>query len=621
MAISEPLERFVVDPADVAKAVTECGLFGSVVGDAFDDLLAAFDGVRLTTGQTLMTEGEPAAELYIVRHGRLRATVIGPEGVDVLVGEIGKNEVVGEMAVITDQDRAATVRAMRDTDLFRLPADAFGRLVQHHPAMLRPFASVVVERLRTAMTQPLRPSLPATIVLLPVDDDDLRVFAHDLAGQLAGDETVVLGADDVVGVTNPAAWLLDIENRVEISLLVADREPTDWTRLCLRHADRVNIVANDRVDAALTATERDPECAARLAEVPTHLVMRSAGRPPTSAWIRHRAVASHVNISTTDPSDLARLARAVSGTSNVLVLGGGGARGFAHFGVARALADAGVPIDAIIGTSAGAVVGGLLARLGDPAEGQRQVLEWFEAARWRRDLTPPSVALMSGRTMTTGIQDFAAGLNIEELPIGFAAVSCDLIAAQPVVHDRGPLWQAVRASGSVPGLFPPLAVDGMLLVDGGLVANMPSEIARNRYPNARLIAVEVGDLTDLDVGGLDGSGIMNGWDRLRRRKADASGASLAKLLMRLTELGRHDSTEHADVVITPDVRGYGLTDTKRAREIAERGYAAGLAAVEHLTEAGRGTPGNERTPGGSPGVRRVLGAESAGFSPDRASGG
>lgn len=583
MATSEAIDRFEVDPADVSRAIVDCGLFASVTGDAFDELRDSFDGVRLTTGQVLMEQGAPAAELYIVRHGRLRATVTGTNGTDVMVGEIGKNEVVGEMAVITDQDRAATVRAMRDTELYRLPSEAFARLVQHHPAMLRPFASVVVERLRNAMTQPSRPSLPATIVLVPVDDDDLSDFADSLAAELSRWDTVVLRATDGADRPNPAAWLLEIENRVQISLLVADREPTDWTRLCLRHADRVNIVANARAATGPTPVERDSACAERLAEVPTHLIMRSAGPPNTTAWLRNRSIASHINIRPDDRDDLARLARTMTGTSNVLVLGGGGARGFAHFGVARALGEANIPIDSIIGTSAGAVIGGLLARLGDPIDAQRQMLEWFQGARWRRDFTPPSVALMSGRTMTTGLQELGGGMRIEELPISFAAVSCDLMAAKPFVHDRGPLWQALRASGSVPGLFPPLAVDDMLLVDGGLVANMPSEIARNRHPNARLIAVEVGDPTGLEVGGLDGSGILNGWDRLRRRKAAPGGASLSKLLMRLTELGRHDSTDHADVVITPDVRGYGLTDTKRATEIVQRGYTAGLAAIEQIT--------------------------------------
>jgi predicted acylesterase/phospholipase RssA/CRP-like cAMP-binding protein len=573
------VETFEVVPAEVDQAIRECGLFTSVSGDALDELRDSFDGVRITTDETLMREGDVARELYVVRHGRLRATVAGRDGEDVVVGEIGKNEVVGEMAVITDQDRSATIRAMRDTDLFRLPAEAFGDLVQRHPDMLRPFATVVVNRLRSAMASPTRPALPATIVFLPVDDDDLIDFTRRLATQLHGYRSVVLTAEDARDRDNPAAWLLDIENRTEIALLVADRDPTDWTRLCLRHADRINIVANDRTGPGPISIETDAACRARFEQVPVHLIMRYSRRPPTASWLRNRRVDSHVNVLRDSDDDRARLARVMTGTARVLVLGGGGARGFAHFGVAQALREAGIPYDGIIGTSAGAVVGGSLARIGDPVDAQEQTLDWFERARWRRDFNPPSVALMSGRIMSTGLQELGDGYQIEDLPIAFAAVSCDLVTARPFVHDRGPLWQAVRASGSVPGLFPPVAVEGRLLVDGGLVANMPSEIARQRHPNAQLVAVEVGDPTDIDLSGIDGSGIVNGWDRVRRR-GNAGGASLAKVMMRLTELGRHDSAEHADVVITPDVRGFGLVETGRARDIIRRGHDAAQRAIE-----------------------------------------
>jgi NTE family protein len=572
------MEEFDVDLADVTRAVEACGLFASLDGDVLDDLLGAFDGLRLTTGEVLMREGEVAESMYVVRHGRLRATVADANDVEVTVGEIGKSEVVGEMAVITDQDRSATVFALRDTDLFRLPAEAFGRLIQRHPEMLRPFASVVVNRLRTAMTRPTRPALPATIVLIPAGDDDCLELAEDLAQLFPRYTCKVLSGSDATDRGNLAAWLLDIENEIDISLLVADRQPTEWTKLCLRHADRVLLVADHRTSPGLTAIESDPACQARLAEVPLELVMQYEGRPRTSAWFRSRDLDAHYNLRRSAPGDLARLARQITGESTVAVLGGGGARGFAHFGVVRALTEAGIPIDGIVGTSAGAVVGGLLARLGDPVEAQRQTLEWFERARWRRDFNPPSVSFMSGRTMTEGLQELADDLNIEDLPIDFAAVSCDLVTATPYIHVRGPLWQAVRSSGSVPGLFPPLAIDGHLLVDGGLVANLPIEIARVRHPNARLIAVEVGDPTDIDVGGLDGSGIVNGWQRLRSR--GTGGASLGRLMMRLTELGRHDSNQLADVLISPDVRGFGLVDTKNAAQIAQRGYEAGCEAIE-----------------------------------------
>ncbi len=572
------MEEFVIDVADVARAVEACGMFSSLSGDVLDELIGAFDGVRVKTGEVLMHEGEAADSLFVVRHGRLRAMVANAAGDDVVVGEIGKNEVVGEMAVITDQDRSATVRAMRDTDLFRLPAPAFGRLIQRHPEMLRPFASVVVHRLRNAMTRPTRPALPATIVLIPAGEDDCVRLAHQLAELFAEYSCRVLQAVDAAGQTNLAAWLLDIENEIDISLLVADREPTDWTRLCLRHADRVLLVADDRTPPGLTPIENDTACRARLDEVPLELVMSYGNTPRTSGWLRNRTLEAHYNVRRSSSADLARLARRITGSSTVAVLGGGGARGFAHFGVVRALREAGIEIDGIVGTSAGAVVGGLLARIEDPLEAQRQTLEWFDRARWRRDFNPPLVSFMSGRIMTAGLEELANGLDIEDLPIDFAAVSCDLVGATPYIHERGPLWQAIRSSASVPGLFPPLAIDGHLLVDGGLVANLPIEIARVRHPNARLIAVDVGDPTDIDVGGLDGSGIVNGWQRLR--PGGDSGASLGRLMMRLTELGRHDSNELADVLISPDVRGFGLIDTKSATQISQRGYEAGLRAIE-----------------------------------------
>jgi predicted acylesterase/phospholipase RssA/CRP-like cAMP-binding protein len=567
---------FSVSAHEVRTAVGACGLFDSLHGEQLDQLVGKFDGVRLMTGDVLMTEGDHADALYIVRHGRLRA-VVGEA--DLLVGEIGKHQVVGEMAVITDQPRAATVRAMRDTDLYRLPASAFGALVQHHPEMLRPFATVVVERLRTAIIKPAKPSLPATIVIVMLAAADVRQFADQLAAALAPFSTAVITSDDAARHDDAAGWLLDIENEVDLSILIADREPTEWTRRCLRHADHVEWIVDDTTTEADDLLSQDRLCAARFREVPVHLVSMYGTVPTTPRWLSTQDFASYVNIRLDSVTDVDRLARLITGRANIVVLGGGGARGFAHFGVARALHEAGIPVDGIVGTSAGAVIGGLIARVGDPLEAQELMLDWFESVRWRRDFNPPRLAVTSGRLMTEGLQDLGGGLAIEQLPIGFAAVSCDLVSAGPFVHDRGPLWQAIRSSGSVPGLFPPVQVGDRLLVDGGLVANMPTEIARRRHPNARIIAVDVGDPAGIVTGGVTADGIVSGWERLRKRTHHDT-VTLTRLLMRLTELGRNDSTESADVTITPDVRGFGITETKHAREIIARGYAAGVEAVE-----------------------------------------
>lgn len=575
------METFEVDRADVEQAVVACELFESVGGDARAALVDAFTGVRLITGEALMREGNPAETLYIVRHGRLRATIADGTPDEATIGEIGKGEVVGEMAIITDQPRSATVRATRDTDVFELPASAFGALVQQHPEMLRPFATVVVDRLRTAMTHVNRPSLPATIAVIDIGGDHGLDLAHALAGEVSGLSVRVVTKAEAPPEDERAAWLLELENRTNLVLLVTDPEPTEWTRRCLRHADRALLVADASAPSALSPIEADPRIAARFDDITTHLVVLHRGAPAASRWLGHRTPTTWTNVRLDNNAEVSRLTREMSGRANIFVLSGGGARGFAHFGVARAMREAGIPIDGIMGASAGSVVGALLARIGDPVDAQAQMLEWFEQVSWRRDLTPPALALTTGRLMTEGLQELGAGSLIEDLPIEFSAVSCDLVTAQPVVHDRGPLWQAIRASGSVPGLFPPVRVGEQLLVDGGLVANMPTELARARHPDADLIAVDVGDPAGIDTSGVDGSGIVSGWSVMRPGQR---GVTLMRLLVRLTELGRHDTSETADFVIEPDVKEFGITDSEQAATISQRGYEAGQQAAEALKQ-------------------------------------
>jgi len=573
------MEAFEVDRADVERAVVACELFGSVSGDARAELIDAFTGARLITGEALMHEGDSAESLFIVRHGRLRATVADGTPEEATVGEIGKGEVVGEMSVITDQPRAATVRATRDTDVFELPASAFGELVQQHPEMLRPFATVVVDRLRTAMSKVNRPSLPATIAVIDIGGGHALDLAHALADEVRGLSVRVVTKDDAPPEDERAAWLLELENRINLVLLVTDPEPSEWTQRCLRHADRALLVADASESPALSPVESDAQVVARFDDITTHLVVVHRGSPGASRWLAHRTPTTWTNVRLDDAAQVSRITREMSGRANIFVLSGGGARGFAHFGLARAMHEAGIPIDGIMGASAGSVVGALLARIGDPVDAQAQMLEWFDRVSWRRDLTPPALALTTGRLMTEGLQELGAGSLIEDLPIEFSAVSCDLVTAQPVVHDRGPVWQAIRASGSVPGLFPPVRIGERLLVDGGLVANMPTELARARHPDANLIAVDVGDPAGIDTSGVDDSGIVSGWSVLRPGQR---GVTLMRLLVRLTELGRHDTNETADFVIEPDVKEFGITDSEQAATISQRGYEAGRHAAEAL---------------------------------------
>ena len=173
-----------------------------------------------------------------------------------------------------------------------------------------------------------------------------------------------------------------------------------------------------------------------------------------------------------------------------LVLGAGGARGLAQIGVIEVLEARGFEIVAIAGSSSGALVGGVHAagRLAQFREG----MERLSRGGLLRLLDPVlgRPGLISGHKLVEAMRDVVGDPDIESLPIAFTAVAVDLERQRVVWLRRGPLWDALRASFAIPGLFTPHAVHGRELVDGGLLAPLP--IAASRLSDAhRLIAVDM----------------------------------------------------------------------------------------------------------------------------------
>lgn len=160
-----------------------------------------------------------------------------------------------------------------------------------------------------------------------------------------------------------------------------------------------------------------------------------------------------------------------------LALGGGGARGMAHVGVIRALERAGIPVDCIAGTSAGSVAGAAYATglNGD------QLLEMALQLRWRDILQPvwPRQGFISFARLESFFARVTGDPTFADLKIPYAAVATDLATGRQVVLREGRVARAVRASCSVPGIVTPVEVDGRLLIDGGMVNNLPISVVRD----------------------------------------------------------------------------------------------------------------------------------------------
>ncbi len=174
-----------------------------------------------------------------------------------------------------------------------------------------------------------------------------------------------------------------------------------------------------------------------------------------------------------------------------LVLGSGGARGWAHIGVIRALEERGIHPDIVVGTSIGALVGGIYAAGGLPYLHQAALkLDWKKVFYHFFEVSLPRSGLLDGSRIEEFVSTYVRRGDIESLPLTFMCVATDIMTGNEVVIARGDLIRGIRASISVPGMFTPVRWDAKILVDGGLVNPLPVSVAR-RAGAERVIAVEL----------------------------------------------------------------------------------------------------------------------------------
>ena len=303
-----------------------------------------------------------------------------------------------------------------------------------------------------------------------------------------------------------------------------------------------------------------------------HLLLVHASRPPyrgTLPWLSDTRIDSWHHVLGDDVGSLDRLARHLVGEAVGLVLSGGGARGFAHIGVLQAFAGAGIPVDAIGGSSMGAIIGAYHAFGLAPDEIAAAVRRNFVERSGLPDYTIPYVALRTGFATDSYLKGTFGEARIEDLRIPFFCVSSNLNTAETVIHQSGRLWRAVRSSISVPGILPPIQFRSSLLVDGGLLDNLPVRAMRARS-TGRIVASDVSVAVDP----------MRPSREMRRRFrpfARARMPGLGSILQRTVQLASvRDSRVAgvpADLYLNASLNDIGMSDFDRLDEIVERGAA------------------------------------------------
>ncbi len=584
---------------EVEQLVRASTVFGMLAPAAQAFVCEHLEAVNVPGGAVLIHEGDHADCLYLVAVGRLRVSMRSSDGDERVIAELGRGEIVGELAVITNEPRSATVTALRDSEVFRLSTDAFAQLVEQHPEALREIATPVVRRLVRSLREGSLSSPVVTIAVVPLGTDpSLAAFGdrlHRALGQLTGAASHVdaraartsLGDLSQVSAERLALWFGDHDSHSKAVVYQADPEPTPWTDTCVRQADLVLLVGSSRDVPTLRPVELGIEERRRRLKTRTELVLV---HPPntrdprgTRRWLGPREVDRHHHVRVDRDEDIDRVARLIVGRGIGIVFSGGGARGIAGIGVLRALEEHGVPIDATGGTSIGSLIAGAAAR-GLPYAELAAMMRSAVVDSSAFDITFPAVSLAAGKRVTQRIREAADGLDVEDTWRNFFCVSTNLTTGGVEIHRRGPGWYAVRASFSIPGVFPPVPTEtGDLLVDGGLLDNLPIGVMRGEHHGITVIGVDVGRTRDLSAGTLPEDGVVSGWKllvgRLDRGAPGRGTTSLGHILMRLTELGNEQNHDRGDLYIRPAVEPFGIAEFKAFDRIIQLGYEAGNQAI------------------------------------------
>lgn len=614
--------------AELSRRVTLArvflNLFGALSPELMQRLLEVTSVHHYRSGEVIFEEGDEADGLHCVVSGRVVVESRYADGTLRCIAQVSAPESVGELALLSGRTRSATVTAARESSVAMLPREHFAELIASDPSMLLSLSRLVVRRQtdgdrrppgrqrrvpdRTFVVVPLDTTLPLRHLLVPLKRA-LREHGEPLILDSRSFDTLYgkTGASQTrfQSLFNPAIaeWLDDKEERFDTLVYVADRELTPWTLRALNRADRILLIADPKSDdSALRPIETalDKSFAGSRTRPRTELVLlhpRETQQPAdTLRWLEPRRLDDYHHVRMDDVAHTARLARRLVGKARGIVFSGGGARGYAHLGVQRLIEEREIEIDCIGGSSMGALLGAAMA-MGQDHEAVYDLSARFANKSALFDYTLPIASLMKSTKLTRFCRSIYGDAQIEDLWTPFFAISSNLADGKTVTHDRGALWQVVRSTVSLPGLFSPMPTpNGDLLIDGAVLDSFPVDAMCARLGGGEIVGVNVSRVPERFQRYHYGSSV-SGWRVLWSRLAPwidrIEVPRLAETLLRATDIKDRERLDERrariDVLIEPDVSRWALLDFKHFAAISDVGYRAAAGIFDAAGLVGNGT--------------------------------
>lgn len=583
------------DKLPLRRALAQSNMFGDLSEQLLCDLATTMKTKVVKGGEQLLTQGQASDSMLIVVSGRLLAARRTEHGEIKRLGEIGPGSSVGEVGLVLNQPRTADVLAIRDSSVAQLYREDFEQLLTKHPVEFnRAIARKIFEYSNIQSGKP--PSAVATaFAVVPLDErvDSTRfclalkkaLSRHGQVHHFTATEGEAFHTDDGASL-NSSQQLCKMEQQYDSLLYEASKQFTPWSHLALRQADKVIFLVCPDTDPASIKLS-DPLFAGpgfKMVHKSLVVLHSQDSEKPTIDLNWHNTFELNriYPVRQSNKEDILRLGRFMTDNAVGLVLGGGGARGFAHVGVLKALIEEKIPVDMICGNSMGALLAAQYAS-GTPIERLTNITKTFAKGGERPTL--PIHSIFGGNRMRRDLLKMFGEQTVHEQWIQLFTVSCNLSHATVHVHDSGPLWEAVLASNSPAALTPPVIHEGDFLVDAALLDNVPVESMRQKLGFGTVIAVDVDVRDELKVS--KSIKRINPWKLLWQRlfvKDRKHIPGIFDILNRSGHLGglmrREASMAMADFYLQPPVSRFALMAYGKGHKIADTGYRYAKGAIE-----------------------------------------
>ncbi len=476
-----PIKAETVDQSNSTTSI-----FSKLSEEHKQQLNAQTASLSIKAGQTLIEEGDKADSLFFLTQGKL---VVFSD--DKPIAEILPGESVGEIAFLMGGVRTATVVASRNSKLLELNKKTYDKLTKDIPEITQSIIHSLANRLnaKNISSPTLEPKVSKIVALLPAGKSEIpNAFIKNLLNNKneISKSWKILHATELNSTEELDQWIEENEEQASQLILIGSGsgENPELLLAMSEHADKSFMILDNKNKDFLPASKLENNIYKNSLLNNIDLVIlrenNSIEITGTAKLLIERPVHLHHHIAIDHQPDLERLQRFIAGKATGLVLCGGGAFGSAHLGMIKALQEQGYHFDILGGTSVGSAITGLSALGYTPDKALTQLEEMFITKKVFKKYTAPLYSFIDHKYFDHELRKAAKNIAIEDLPINYFAVATNLSLNQLQVIRKGPLWKAVRASCSIPGILPPyLTKNGEVLIDGAVMDNTPIKTLRS----------------------------------------------------------------------------------------------------------------------------------------------